>query len=114
MDTYNNVPAAFPDPDSLQEFSMLQNSYSAVYGRNVGVVVNMMTKSGTNEFHGTLDEFLRDMPCAARTAEKATNIKRVRTNMATLFFRNGKYGSTCLLVSPSDNWTFSSVICVNL
>ena len=60
MDMYNNVPAAFPDPDSLQEFSMLQNSYSAVYGRNVGVVVNMITKSGTNEFHGAIYEFLRN------------------------------------------------------
>ena len=66
MDTYNNVPAAFPDPDSLQEFSMLQNSYSAVYGRNVGVVVNMITKSGTNEFHGTLYEFLRNQYFDAR------------------------------------------------
>src|SRR5262249_17910659 len=60
MDMYNNVPAAFPDPDSLQEFSMLQNSYSAVNGRNVGVVVNMITKSGTNNLHGTLYEFLRN------------------------------------------------------
>jgi hypothetical protein len=94
MDTYNNVPAAFRDPDSLEEFSMPQNSYSAVYGRNVGVVVNMTTKSGTNEFHGTLDEFLRNMPCEARTAEKATNIKRVRTNMATLF----EMGSMAVLV----------------
>jgi hypothetical protein len=66
MDMYNNVPAAFPDPDSLQEFSMLQNSYSAVYGRNVGVVVNMITKSGTNEFHGTLYEFLRNQYFDAR------------------------------------------------
>ena len=53
MDMYNNVPAAFPNPDTLQEFSILQNSYSAVYGRNAGAVVNMITKSGTNKFHGT-------------------------------------------------------------
>ncbi len=66
MDAYNNTPAAFPDPDSLQEFSMLQNSYSAVYGRNVGVVVNMITKSGSNEFHGTLYEFLRNQFFDAR------------------------------------------------
>jgi hypothetical protein len=39
---------------------MLQNSYSAVNGRNVGVVVNMITKSGTNNLHGTLYEFLRN------------------------------------------------------
>ena len=60
MDMYNNLPAAFPNPDTLQEFSILQNSYSGVYGRNAGAVVNMITKSGTNSFHGTLYEFLRN------------------------------------------------------
>ncbi|HEV2272806.1 MAG TPA: TonB-dependent receptor [Acidobacteriaceae bacterium] len=60
MDTYNNVPAAFPNPDMLQEFSILQNSYSAVAGRDAGAVINMITKSGTNELHGTLYEFLRN------------------------------------------------------
>ena len=54
MDMYNNTPAAFPNPDTLQEFSMLQNSYSAVSGRNAGAVVNMVTKSGTNRLHGDL------------------------------------------------------------
>ena len=49
MDMYNNVPAAFPNPDMLQEFSILQNSYSAVYGRDAGAVINMITKSGTNQ-----------------------------------------------------------------
>ena len=34
MDTYNNLATAFPNPDALQEFSILQNSYSAVQGRN--------------------------------------------------------------------------------
>ena len=60
MDMYNNLPAAFPNPDMLQEFSILQNSYSAVYGRDAGAVVNMITKSGTNSLHGTAYEFLRN------------------------------------------------------
>jgi outer membrane receptor protein involved in Fe transport len=60
MDMYNNVPAAFPNPDMLQEFSILQNSYSAVYGRDAGAVVNMITKSGTNQIHGSAYEFLRN------------------------------------------------------
>jgi hypothetical protein len=60
MDAYNNVPAAFPNPDMLQEFSILQNSYSAVYGRDAGAVINMITKSGTNQIHGTVYEFLRN------------------------------------------------------
>jgi hypothetical protein len=60
MDMYNNVPAAFPNPDSLQEFSILQNSYSAVNGRDAGAVVTMVTKSGTNQLHGVLYDFLRN------------------------------------------------------
>ncbi len=60
MDMYNNVPAAFPNPDSLQEFSILQNSYSAANGRDAGAVVTMVTKSGTNHVHGVLYDFLRN------------------------------------------------------
>jgi hypothetical protein len=60
MDMYNNVPAAFPNPDSLQEFSILQNSYSAANGRDAGAVVTMVTKSGTNQLHGVLYDFLRN------------------------------------------------------
>lgn len=60
MDMYNNLPAAFPNPDALQEFSILQNGYSAVNGRNAGAVVNMVTKSGTNQVKGVLYNFLRN------------------------------------------------------
>jgi hypothetical protein len=60
MDMYNNVPAAFPNPDMLQEFSILQNSYSAVSGRDAGAVINMITKSGTNQLHGSVYEFMRN------------------------------------------------------
>ena len=66
MDMYNNVPAAFPNPEMLQEFSILQNSYSAVYGRDAGAVINMITKSGTNKLHGTVYEFLRNDYADAR------------------------------------------------
>ncbi|HEY6989579.1 MAG TPA: carboxypeptidase regulatory-like domain-containing protein [Bryobacteraceae bacterium] len=66
MDMYNNVPAAFPNPDTLQEFSMLQNSYSAVNGRNAGAMVNMITKSGTNRLHGDLYDFFRNSNMDAR------------------------------------------------
>jgi hypothetical protein len=60
MDMYNNLPAAFPNPDTLQEFSILQNGYNAVNGRNAGAVINMVTKSGTNEYRGVLFNFLRN------------------------------------------------------
>ncbi len=60
MDMYNNLPAAFPNPDTLQEFSILQNGYNAVNGRNAGAVINMVTKSGTNDIRGVLFNFLRN------------------------------------------------------
>jgi hypothetical protein len=66
MDMYNNVPAAFPNPDMLLEFSILQSSYSAVYGRDAGAVINMITKSGTNQIHGSAYEFLRNNYADAR------------------------------------------------
>ncbi|HWB96124.1 MAG TPA: hypothetical protein VG672_05465, partial [Bryobacteraceae bacterium] len=49
-----------PNPDVLQEFKVLTNSFSAEYGETSGAVMQSTTKSGTNEFHGTLFEFLRN------------------------------------------------------
>ena len=79
MDMYNNVPAAFPNPDMLQEFSILQNGYSAVDGRDAGAVVNMITKSGTNRLHGSAYEFLRNSYADAK-GEFATLVPPLRRN----------------------------------
>ena len=49
-----------PNPDVIQEFKVLTNSFSAEYGETSGAVMSSITKSGTNDFHGTLFEFLRN------------------------------------------------------
>jgi hypothetical protein len=66
IDHYTNVNNPFPNPDALQEFSVQTNNYSAEFGRASGAVVNIVTKSGTNEFHGDVFEFLRNGALNAR------------------------------------------------
>src|SRR6266550_738356 len=46
--------------DAVQEFQVNSNAYSAEYGNACGAVINVVTKSGTNDFHGTAFEFYRD------------------------------------------------------
>ena len=59
-DTYTNVANIFPNPDAVQEFTFDTNSYSAKFGGRGGGVVNAATRSGTNQFHGSAFEYLRN------------------------------------------------------
>jgi hypothetical protein len=59
-DIYTNVNLPFPFPDALQEFSVQTSNYTARYGGNSGAVINAITKSGTNQIHGDLFEFVRN------------------------------------------------------
>ena len=56
-DIFVNGPAIQPSPDAIEEFRVLTNTFDAEYGRNSGSVVNVVTKSGTNEIHGDFYEF---------------------------------------------------------
>ncbi len=51
---------AIPNPDSIAEFKVVTGQYDASYGHNAGANVDVITKSGTNEFHGNVFEFFRN------------------------------------------------------
>jgi hypothetical protein len=59
-DQFVNLPTVQPSPDSIEEFRVLTNTFDAEYGRNSGSVVNVVTKSGTNNVHGNVYEFFRN------------------------------------------------------
>jgi hypothetical protein len=65
-DQFAGLPAIQPSPDAIAEFRVLTNTFDAEYGRNSGAVVNVVTKSGTNNFHGSTYEFFRNDALNAR------------------------------------------------
>jgi hypothetical protein len=67
-DPFNNLNLPFPFPDALQEFKVETSAIPAQYGQHAAAAVNVVTKNGTNEFHGDAFEFLRNGVFNARDA----------------------------------------------
>ncbi len=59
-DQFVNLPTIQPTPDAIEEFRVISNTFDAEYGRNSGAVVNVVTKSGTNQWHGNVYEYFRN------------------------------------------------------
>ncbi|MCI0419263.1 MAG: TonB-dependent receptor, partial [Acidobacteria bacterium] len=78
VDAYAVTGGPFPNPDAVQEFRVMTSNYGAEYPSAPGGVVNIVTKSGTNTFHGNLFEFIRNGALNARNffAAKQDNIRR--------------------------------------
>ena len=70
---FRNTGLNYPPPDALQEVKVLTSSFSAEYGHNAGGVFNVVTKSGTNQLHGALWEFVRNSSFNARNFFAASN-----------------------------------------
>jgi hypothetical protein len=60
MDNYQLTAAPFPNPDATQEFSVIGNNFDPRFGFTSGGVVSIVTKSGTNSWHGDVFEFFRN------------------------------------------------------
>jgi outer membrane receptor protein involved in Fe transport len=63
----SGIQRATPPQESVQEFRVVNNSFGAEYGRAVGGIVNIVTKSGTNKLHGSLYEFFQNSATDARS-----------------------------------------------
>jgi hypothetical protein len=78
MDNVTNLNATYPNPDALQEFAVQTSNYSAQYGNFSGAVVNVVTRSGSNQLRGSLFEFVRNGAMNARNffASQPDSLKR--------------------------------------
>src|SRR5437867_2259729 len=60
FDNYTNVNNPLPNPDVVQEIVVQTSNFSARYGQNGGAMVNVVTRAGGNELHGSAFEYLRN------------------------------------------------------
>ncbi|MDE3180233.1 MAG: carboxypeptidase regulatory-like domain-containing protein [Acidobacteriota bacterium] len=65
-DLFVNLPGVQPSPDTIQEFRVLTSTFDAEFGRNSGSIVDVVTKSGSNDFHGDIYEFIRNRALNSR------------------------------------------------
>ena len=77
-----------PSPDAIEEFKVQTGLYDAEYGKEGGGTVNIVTKSGTNQFHGTAFEFFRN------TALDANSFFQNASGEPKPIFRQNQYGGT--------------------
>ncbi len=77
-DPYTEVSNVLPNPDAVQEFSYQTNNYGAKFAGRGGGVVNIVTRSGGNDFHGAFFEYLRNSTLNARNffAPTSDGLKR--------------------------------------
>ena len=87
-DSYGNIVALIPSQDAVSEFRVQTNANSAEYGRYTGGVINLASKGGSNEFHGSGYEFLRNKVL------NAGSFFSNRTGAAKAAFVQNQYGAS--------------------
>ena len=87
-DAPDKTGIAIPAPDAIEEFKVQTGLYDAEFGKEGGGTVNVVTKSGTNQFHGTAFEFFRNTDLNANTFFLNA------TGKPTPVFQQNQYGGT--------------------
>jgi outer membrane receptor protein involved in Fe transport len=87
-DLLDNSNLLDPNPDAVAEFRLLTSNYTAEYGRNGGGIISVVTKSGTNQIHGSLFEFFRN-----RVLD-ANDFFNIQKGIPRLDLKRNQYGAT--------------------
>ena len=85
INTATGSQRATPSQEAVSEFRVVNNSFGADYGRALGGIVNIVTKSGTNELHGSIYDYLQN---------SATNARSILTLPAFNVLRQNQFGAT--------------------
>jgi hypothetical protein len=80
VSTASGIQRGTPPQESVQEFRVVNTDYSAEFGRAVGGIVNIITRSGTNDWHGILYEYFRNDHMDAINLLQATGAHALRQN----------------------------------
>jgi outer membrane receptor protein involved in Fe transport len=86
INSNTGVQRATPPQESVQEFRVVNNSFGSEYGRALGGIVNVVTKSGTNELHGSVYEYLQNAATDARSI--------LQPNGTPFTLRQNQFGGT--------------------
>src|SRR5260370_26343387 len=104
MTGLRNTGNIAPNPDAGEEFRVITNSYSAEFGRFASGVINIITKSGTNQFHGSLFEFLRNTHLNANTYGSIVGVPPLHRNQF-----GGTFGGPIIHNPTFFFWTHSGL-----
>jgi hypothetical protein len=116
MDNYDLLTAPFPNADATQEFRVISNNFSAVYGFSPGAVVSIATKNGTNQFHGGAFWFVRnnDLNASDWFSKAVDPLKRNQFGafvggpvLKNKLFFFGNYQGTRLVQASASNTTYT-------
>jgi len=108
---YNTSGNLIPNPDALQEFRLLTSDFDAEYGRSPGGVVNVITKSGTNAYHGLFYDYLRNNVLNAKSYFN-TSVTPLKQNQFGTNFGGPIVHSRAFFFASYQGWRLATPVIV--